>query len=138
MKKKNDWKKGDYLKVFPDTDVMAYVAYLDSIGCRTKISGDKIVVTSVKEWGNKKKDLTSIGRRMKHIRILMYFSVKELAEEIGISPDLIQDWEDGKKMPKGRGLENFCRFSGATKEYVLEGKGEWIDEVKEIMHELHE
>lgn len=135
--KKNEWKKGDFLKVFPDTDVMAYVAYLDSIGCRTKIMGDKIIVTSVRDRGIKKKDLASIGKRMMHIRTLMYFSLKELADEIGISQELLDDWENGRKLPKGRGLENFCWFSGATKEYVLEGKGEWIDEVKEIMNELH-
>ena len=135
--KRPSWKRGDTLTIFPDTDVESYVNYLNSIGCRTKVVDDKIIVTSVILKGEKKKDLQSIGKRMKHIRTLMYFSLNELADEIGISPELLDDWETGRKLPKGRGLENFCWFSGATKEYVLEGKGEWIDEVKEIMNELH-
>ena len=38
-------QKGDKLKIFPDTDINAYINYFHSEGLRTRVSGDYILIT---------------------------------------------------------------------------------------------
>lgn len=130
---KKTWVKGDRLKIFPDTDVEAYIRYFDSIGLKTIVKDDCIIIGGVVD-----RKLDKVAGRIKDIRIKMYFSVDELAEEIGTTTKVIEAWESGRKRPQGKALNNFLELSGATKEYVLEGKGEWVDDIKQLMKELHE
>ena len=83
-------------------------------------------------------NIKEIGERIKHIRIRMYFGIKELAKEIDVNAKLLEDWEAGNVIPKGETLERFCEFSGATRDYILLGKGEWVDDIKELIKELHD
>lgn len=137
------WKKGSKLRIFPETDVDSYVRYFEMQGLECEVCGSFILITgkarprpmySMMKTPNKQE----IGKRIKRIRTQMYFSIKELAEEIDVDAALITAWEEGRELPKGKSLEKFCDFSKATKEYILEGKGEWVDEIKQLMSELHE
>lgn len=131
--------RGDKIKVFSNTDVGAYIDYLESIGFRSKLDGSYIVITGFNSK-HKRKDfekLKEVGKRIRDIRKRMYFSVNEIAEEIGTTPITVDAWECGRTIPKGRAFQQFLEFSGATREYVMEGKGEWIDEIKLMMNELH-
>lgn len=132
-------RRGDRIKIFPDTDVEAYVRYFHSIGFRTKVHSDYIELTEYTRGrrGRRYTNLNVIGERIKYIRTQMFFSVNELADELMVRPSTIQAWEDGKAIPKGQQFNRFLEFSGATKEYVLYGKGEWVDEIKDLMKELH-
>jgi len=137
-------RKGEKIKVFSNTDVQAYIDYFDSIGLNSKLDGEYIVITG---YSNRKyhndarfKDfakLKDIGERIKDIRKKMYFSIEELAEEIGTKPITIDAWECGRTIPKGQAFQKFLEFSGATREYVINGQGVWIDEIKALMNELH-
>ena len=134
--------KGDRLKVFPDTDIDAYIDYFDSIGLNSKLDGNYIVITgyNYKKYQHRGKDwkkLKEIGQRIRSIRKHMYFGVEEIAEEIGVKPITIDAWESGRIVPKGQAFQKFLEFSGATREYVIDGKGEWIDEIQVMMKELH-
>lgn len=129
---------GDKIKVFPDTDIDAYINYFDSIGFTSKHEKNYIIITGYKP-GRRRKDfdkLSEVGNRIKKIRKQMYFSIEELADEIGTTTITIQAWEDGRTIPKGPALNRFLEFAGATREYIFDGKGQWVDEVKEIMKEL--
>lgn len=135
-------KKGDKLKVFPDTDIDAYINYFDSIGLRSHLDNGYIIITGYNQNIRKRKSkdfekLEEVGKRIRDIRKKMYFSLEELAEELGTKPVTIDAWECGRTIPKGQTFQKFLEFSGATREYVVEGKGEWIDEIKLMMNELH-
>ena len=137
-------KKGDKLKVFPDTDIDAYINYFDSIGLRSNLDNGYIIITgynqNIRKKKSKSKDfekLEEVGKRIRDIRKKMYFSLEELAEELGTKPITIDAWECGRIIPKGQAFQKFLEFSGATREYVIDGKGEWIDEIQVMMKELH-
>lgn len=141
-------KKGEKIKVFSNTDVQTYIDYFDSIGLKSKLDGEYIVITGYSQKrGTRKRyydarvkdfaKLNDIGERIRGIRKKMYFSIEELAEEIGTNPITIDAWECGRIIPKGQAFQQFLELSGATREYVMDGKGEWIDEIKLIMNELH-
>ena len=116
---KKTWVKGDKLTIFPNTDVEAYKRYFESMGLKSIVKNGYIIIDGVVP-----KKLDKTAGRIKDIRIRMYFSVDELAEEIGTTVKTIEAWEDGRTRPQGRAFKNFLELSGATKEYVLEGKGE--------------
>lgn len=134
-------KRGDKIKVFSNTDIDAYIYYFDSIGFNSKLEDGYIEITgyNCQRYKHKKDyaNLQEIGNRIKDIRKKMFFSVDEIAEEIGTKPTTIYSWESGRTKPRGEAFQKFLEFSGATKEYVIDGKGEWIDEIKILMNELH-
>ena len=135
-------KRGDKIKVFSDTDTDAYINYFDSIGLTSKLENGFIVITgyNFRKYQGRGKDsqlLQDIGKRIRDIRKKMYFTVDEIAEEIGTRPMTVYAWESGRRKPKGEAFQKFLEFSGATKEYVLDGKGEWIDDIPQLMKEVH-
>ena len=133
---------GDRLKIFPETDVDAYIRYFESIGLKSRLKRDYIEITGYYSGLRKKnktknfKALDEVGQRIKYIRKSMYFSTEELAKEIDTTPLTIDAWENGRIIPIGPAFNRFLEFSGATREYVVEGKGQWVDEVKQIMKDL--
>lgn len=133
---------GDRLKVFPETDVDAYIRYFESIGLKSRLKRDYIEITGYYSGLRKTKKakcnkmLDDVSKRIKYIRQSMYFSVGELAKEIDTTPLTIDSWENGRMLPMGPAFERFLEFSGATREYIIDGKGKWVDEVKQIMKDL--
>jgi len=137
------WKKGSKLRIFPETDVDSYVRYFEMQGLACEVCSGFILITGRKSRkpvyiNTQTTSNEAIGKRIKYIRNQIQFSIKEVAEEINVNRALIEAWEEGKAIPKGKALERFCELSGATKEYILEGKGEWVDDIKQLMSELHE
>lgn len=131
---------GEKIKVFNETDTEAYIRAIREDGFKVKQKGEYLIVGErdkrqygKKDWGK----LDCIGNRIHNIRKQMYFTTEELAEEIGTKAITIEAWEDGRTIPKGKTFERFLEFSGATREYIMDGVGEWKDEIKEIMRELH-
>ena len=134
---------GDRIKIFPETDTKAYIRYFESIGFKSAVVKNYILITGyysgIRKNRLKKKEYSpqrEIGKRIRGIRQKMYFTVEELAEEINTTPLVIESWENGKEEPTGSEFDRFLEFSGATREYVIDGKGKWVDEVKQILKEM--
>lgn len=131
---------GEKIKVFKETNTEAYIRVIREYGFKVTQKGEYLIVgeRDKRKYGKKDWDkLESAGSRIRFIRKRMYFTAEELAEEIGTKAITIEAWEDGRTIPKGKTFERFLEFSGATREYIMDGVGEWKDEIKEIMRELH-
>lgn len=131
---------GEKIKVFKETNTEAYIRVIREDGFKVTQKGEYLIVgeRDKRKYGNKDWDkLESAGSRIRFIRKQMYFSPEELAEEIGTKANTIEAWEYGLTIPKGKAFEKFLEFSGATREYIMDGVGEWKDEIKDIMRELH-
>ena len=131
---------GEKIKVFKETNTEAYIRVIREDGFKVTQKGEYLIVGErdkrkygKKDWGK----LDCIGNRIHSIRKQMYFTTEELAEEIGTKANTIEAWEYGRTIPKGKTFERFLEFSGATREYIMDGVGEWKDEIKDIMRELH-
>lgn len=131
---------GEKIKVFKETNTEAYIRVIREDGFKVTQKGEYLIVGErykrkygKKDWGK----LDCIGNRIHSIRKQMYFTTEELAEEIGTKANTIEAWEEGRTIPNGKTFERFLEFSGATREYIMDGVGEWKDEIKDIMRELH-
>jgi len=131
---------GEKIKVFKETNTESYIRAIREEGFKVTQKGEYLIIgerdkrrVRMKDWDK----LESAGSRIRFIRKQMYFSPKELAKEIGTKANTIEAWEDGLIIPKGKAFKNFLEFSGATREYIMDGVGEWKDEIKEMMRELH-
>lgn len=70
--------------------------------------------------------MTTIGERIKSLRLNQGLSQESLAEKINVTKSTISQWEVGKAQPKNKNLLSIVTFFGTTYEY-LKGGGE-IDE----------
>lgn len=64
-----------------------------------------------------------IGLRIRNIRINMNLSGRELAEKLGISAQYLSAIEHGKGALSLDRLEQLCKLSHSSADYILFGKG---------------
>ena len=113
-------KTGDKIKIFPDTDRIAYMLLIRDMGFESHIHGNYIIVDE-----KLPPRIKTIGERIKKMRNAMYFKRAEMAEELGIPESEYIEWEECKRLPKGQPFKTFCEIANCTQRYVMEGQGTW-------------
>lgn len=54
--------------------------------------------------------MSKISENMKNMRILRGYSIKEVADQLGCSPNSLSNWEKGKISPPVDYVEDMCRI----------------------------
>ena len=60
----------------------------------------------------KEENNTTLGEKIKHKRLELRLTQKELAERLGITAETVSDWEQGSHKPVGSSLEKLKDFMG--------------------------
>jgi len=76
----------------------------------------------VAEWEAKAKEMSTIGRRLAHIRAFMGLSQTEIASRLGIALRTWQYYEQNHRLPDAEVLISFIRW-GLNLDWVLLGAG---------------
>ncbi len=67
-------------------------------------------------------DLSELGRRIKTARKAKKKTQDEVAHAIGVSQNIISDWERGAKQPGILNILNYCNFLGITLDELFDVK----------------
>lgn len=87
---------GDYIKMFPDSDVDAYIRLVESYGFRSSYKNGYIAVgKAYKDPADKKTFAERIIRERKKLKL----DQDEFAEYLGVSKTTIYNWELGNRLP---------------------------------------
>lgn len=89
-------KTGDKIKIFPDTDIYAYMMMIHDMGYQCKKIKDFIIVG---ERYRLEIDHKEVARTIRHFRKRAKMSQKQLAEEIGVGIETVMNWEVGVSLP---------------------------------------
>lgn len=65
--------------------------------------------------------MDTIHSRIKAARVAKVLSMEQLAAEVGVSYQTVQQWENGKTAPKRKRLEKVASTLGTTPEHLLFG-----------------
>ena len=89
-------KVGDKIKIFPDTDIVAYTMMLHDLGFACKKSKDHIILV-----GRIRMDIdkNEVARTIRHYRKRAKMSQKQLAEAVGVGIETVMNWEVGVSLP---------------------------------------
>lgn len=68
--------------------------------------------------------ITTIGQRMKNIRIMLNLSQEEFGEQIGITRSAVCTYEKNRRQPREKILELICKKFSVNIDYLQQGKGE--------------
>lgn len=79
--------------------------------------------------------MENLGNRIYTKRKLLKLSQAELAEKVGVSPQMISNLETGKKAIRPANLYNICKALGLSTDYALSG-GEGNYEIDKIVNRL--
>ena len=85
--------------------------------------------------------MSTISENMKNMRILRGYSIKDVADQLGCSPNSLSNWEKGKISPPVDYVEEMCKIYNVTANQLL-GWEEYpelqafVKEKKEILLEL--
>ena len=90
-------KTGDVIKIFPDTDVDAYVRAIRDEGFYHTLKKDCIVVGKQFKILTEKKYFMSV---VKYARVHKGLSRSELAKLCGVTEHTVFNWETGYTLPK--------------------------------------
>lgn len=106
---------GDKIKVFKDTDVEAYINYIEiEKGFEAELDGDYIIVGEpyVKHID------TSYAKQIKFFRKLRNMSREELAEKCLVTEQTVWNWELGRCIPREWWrVQKVLRFENVGKDY---------------------
>lgn len=73
---------------------------------------------------NEERARQEIGRRIKELRLSRGLTIKELADEAGMSPGYLSEVERGKSALSGLKAGVLADRLGTTTDYILTGRGE--------------
>lgn len=79
--------------------------------------------------------MRNLGNRIYEKRKLLKLSQAELAEKVGVSPQMISNLETGKKAIRPANLYNICKTLDLSTDYALSGS-EGNHEIDKIMNRL--
>lgn len=68
-----------------------------------------------------------LGANIKRIRLLKKWSVKDLADKMGINPQSIYDWEKEKYEPVKENLESIARVLGVPLKEFYDDNSTYVD-----------
>lgn len=104
-------QENERIKIFPDTDVDAYIRYFRNEGYSCKVEGNEIVI-------GKKIRLTygstKLGKLIYNKRNEKKISRGEFAEKLGVSVDSVFKWEIGQRKPFDYNLNNIVEILDIT------------------------
>ena len=110
-------KEGMVIKIFPDTDVESYTRYIRNRGYHYNVDKEHIyVLCRVYDSIDKVK----LGRKLRLARIDKHMSRELMAIRIGVKPDSITQWENGRRKPTEINLARYCRIVGLDEGKVLD------------------
>lgn len=109
--------QGERIKMYPDTDVQAYLNFIRDSGWNCKTSGEYIIVTT--QRGNNI-DRVKLAQVLKDARRKIKTPREKLAKELGVAECTIWSWEVARTIPKGDMLKTYCGVLGLDYEGVLE------------------
>lgn len=66
-------------------------------------------------------DKQVIGQRIRAKRIAAGFNRSELSRKVGVTPQAVQQWEEGVTSPRGKNLRKLADFLNATPQYIQFG-----------------
>jgi DNA-binding XRE family transcriptional regulator len=87
---------GERIRMFPDTDIGAYIRLINQKGYEAKVGVDCLIVG---EPLKPPTDRVKIGQSISKARKKFAYTVEELAEEVGVPKQTVIDWEKGNKVP---------------------------------------
>lgn len=64
------------------------------------------------------------GKNLEHYRIMNMYNIDELAREIRVSRNLIEDLEKGRKQPRPETIEKISKVLNVTAEELTGGNNE--------------
>ena len=67
--------------------------------------------------------MDGLGKRVKAHRILLHLSQREAAQELGVSPRTLQNWEAGQTVPWPKHRRALERFFAREPSWTGEGTG---------------
>lgn len=114
-------KAGDVIKVFPDTNVYAYIQLIHSKGFRCKRRNNKLIVL---EGSRSVIDKQATARSITQIRRENNLKRAELAEKIGVTSDTVWDWEVGKTIPRATNQDKLKELGWSGLVYKEEKNGD--------------
>lgn len=90
-------KTGDKIKIFPNTNISSYLAYIKSEeGFNARVENGYIVIGEPYEWNR----TSHYGNQIKRARKKKGWTRKQLAEKCGVKESTVLDWEFGRRRPK--------------------------------------
>lgn len=63
----------------------------------------------------------NIGNRIKNLRVALGLSQSELARRLNVTPQAVQQWENGKNEPRGKRVDELAKELLSTKEFLYTG-----------------
>lgn len=82
--------EGMKIKIFPETDVKAYVELVKSNGFRYKVTKTHIIVG---KQVHEEEEMKDFARRLRRARRDHNYSRRQLADKIGVLENTIYNWE---------------------------------------------
>ena len=64
---------------------------------------------------------STVGSRIRSLRVKHKLKQSELADQLGYSLDTISSWETDKTIPRGDCIVDIAEFFGVTTDYILCG-----------------
>lgn len=77
------------------------------------------------------------AKRITNLRVKKGWTRTRLAQEIGLRPQSVDDWEKGRTFPKGKRLQKLAKLLDTDVVYLLTGKttsGEQDDTILQLFH----
>lgn len=108
--------EGMRIKTFPDTDIIAYTNLIEENGFSYKIYRDSILV------GKKIRpeyDKVKIGKVLRWAREKAGWDKKRIATRLWVTPTVINNWENGRTLPRKDDLLRYCKIVGIDAEKLL-------------------
>ena len=90
-------KTGDKIKVFEDTDVRAYINWVNSKGFNAHYARGYIHIDETFTLSEKKKN--KIAKSIRKAREKTGLSIEELANKVGVRDSTVFNWERGYSLP---------------------------------------
>lgn len=113
-----DMNTGMKIKIFPDTDVEAYVRYIKEKGFNSTVYKDFILVEG--SLKTEYIDKTALGNALIVARANRGISREEMSQAIGVSENAIFSWEIGRTIPRADNLKRFCEYAGINQKKLIE------------------
>lgn len=101
--------EGMKIKIFPDTDVKAYVDLVKSNGFAYKVT-DKYIL--VGKQAHDEEAMKDFARRLRRARRDHRYSRRQLADKIGVREETVYNWEIAYTTPSDKNYKKLRLYLG--------------------------
>ena len=109
--------ENERIKVFPDTDVEAYIRYFRNQGYLCQLEGDELVIGKRVRLTYKS---TKLGKLIYDKRNAKQIPRGKFADMLGVTVDTVFKWEIGQRKPFDYNLNHIIEILEITEEELKE------------------